>query len=97
VLSPFSPIAIPRPMTSRRTWTSTVTGNIHRAFGGGPHRCVGSHLACRELTIEIEAWIRRIPDFYIPELIPNLCYATLGMWSLPHLPLRWRVPELMGN
>jgi cytochrome P450 len=65
---------------------------------GRTHRCVGSHLARRELTIEIEAWIRRIPDFYIlEEQIPNLRYATLGMWSPPHLPLRWRVPELTGN
>jgi cytochrome P450 len=68
--------------------------NIHWAFGGGPHRCVGSHLARRELGIAIAAWIERIPDFYVPaEEAEKLRYATLGMFSLPHLPLRWSAPN----
>ena len=67
--------------------------NIHWAFGGGPHRCVGSHLARREIGIAIEAWVNRIPDFHVPdEASGELRYATLGMFSLPHLPLRWAVP-----
>jgi cytochrome P450 len=62
----------------------------HFAFGGGPHRCVGSHLARRELGIAISAWIDRIPDFHItPGAEHELRYATLGMFSLPHLPLSW--------
>ncbi len=68
--------------------------DIHWAFGGGPHRCVGSHLARRELGIAIEAWVTRIPDFHVaPEDSGQLRYATLGMFSLPHLPLKWRVPK----
>jgi cytochrome P450 len=64
--------------------------NIHWAFGGGPHRCVGSHLARRELGIALEAWVDRIPDFRIaPDESEALRYATLGMFSLPHLPLVW--------
>ena len=67
--------------------------NIHWAFGGGPHRCVGSHLARRELGIAIEAWLDRIPDFHVPpQSRGELRYATLGMFSLPHLPLEWRPP-----
>jgi cytochrome P450 len=66
--------------------------NFHWAFGGGPHRCVGSHLARREIAIAIEAWVTRIPDFHVPpEECPSIRYATLGMFSLPHLPLRWSV------
>ena len=66
--------------------------NIHWAFGGGPHRCVGSHLARREIGIAIEAWVNRIPDFHLtPEDSDTLRYATLGMWSLPHLPLKWSI------
>ena len=66
---------------------------VHFAFGGGPHRCVGSHLARRELGIAISAWIDRIPDFHItPGCEQELRYATLGMFSLPHLPLSWE-PE----
>ncbi len=35
----------------------------HFAFGRGPHRCLGSHLALLELHIVLEEWLRRIPEF----------------------------------
>jgi cytochrome P450 len=64
--------------------------NIHWAFGGGAHRCLGSHLARREIGIAIEAWVTRVPDFHVAvEESTTLRYATLGMFSLPHLPLCW--------
>jgi cytochrome P450 len=37
--------------------------NPHAAFGLGIHRCVGSNLARMEMTIAIEEWLKRIPDF----------------------------------
>jgi cytochrome P450 len=37
--------------------------NRHAAFGLGIHRCVGSNLARMEMTVAIEAWLKRIPDF----------------------------------
>lgn len=64
--------------------------SIHWAFGGGPHRCVGSHLARRELGIALSSWIDRIPDFRLADdAAGQLRYATLGMFSLPRLPLAW--------
>ena len=37
--------------------------NRHAAFGLGIHRCVGSNLARMEMTVALEEWLMRIPDF----------------------------------
>ena len=41
--------------------------NRHLAFGGGVHRCLGSHLARIELRTALREWHRRIPDYAVPE------------------------------
>jgi cytochrome P450 len=37
--------------------------NRHSAFGLGIHRCVGSNLARMEMTVAIEEFLKRIPEF----------------------------------
>jgi cytochrome P450 len=37
--------------------------NRHAAFGLGIHRCVGSNLARMEMTVAVEEFLKRIPDF----------------------------------
>jgi cytochrome P450 len=37
--------------------------NRHIAFGGGVHRCLGSHLARLELRVALREWHRRIGDY----------------------------------
>jgi cytochrome P450 len=41
--------------------------NRHAAFGLGRHRCLGSNLARLEMTVAIEEWLRRFPDFRLAE------------------------------
>ena len=41
--------------------------NRHIAFGGGIHRCLGSHLARQELRVALREWHRRIPDYQLPD------------------------------
>src|SRR5436190_2841638 len=69
-----------------------MDGKVHRhwGFGGGPHRCLGAHLARMELNLVIEEWLRRIPEF---EMEPGFT-ARIGWpantYSLTSLPLRWQ-------
>lgn len=63
--------------------------NRHRAFGGGPHRCLGSHLARMELRVALREFHRRIPDYEIRPGV-ELCY-TRGLRSVEALPLTFRV------
>ena len=36
---------------------------VHIAFGAGPHRCLGSHLARVELNVVYEEMLARLPEF----------------------------------
>jgi cytochrome P450 len=61
--------------------------NRHLAFGGGVHRCLGSHLARRELRVALEEWHRRIPDY---ELKPGIeLHYPAGLRSVENLELVW--------
>ena len=41
------------------------TENRHAAFGLGIHRCIGAHLARMEITVALEEWLARIPEFQL--------------------------------
>jgi len=64
-----------------------MDGKVHRhwGFGGGAHRCLGSHLARLELTVVIEQWLQRIPEFelaagYTPEIgFPAMTFALKSL------------------
>jgi cytochrome P450 len=65
--------------------------NRHVAFGGGPHRCLGSHLARMELRAALEEWHRRIPEYAIkPGETPR--YSP-SIREVRYLPLVWDVSQ----
>ena len=63
--------------------------NRHAAFGLGIHRCVGSNLARMELTVAIEEWLKRIPEF-------RLDPASPVAWSEGTVRGPRRLPILFG-
>jgi cytochrome P450 len=62
--------------------------NRHLAFGAGPHRCLGSHLARCELKVALEEFHRRIPDYRIADGAVIRAHGG-GSMGVDHLPLVW--------
>ena len=62
----------------------------HIAFGAGPHRCLGSHLARVELQIITEQMTSRLPQFRLdPQKAPT--YHGGHVIGPDSLPLVWDV------
>jgi cytochrome P450 len=79
----LDPSEFPDPLEVR--FDRTV--NRHIAFGGGVHRCLGSHLARRELRIALVEWHRRIPEY---GLTPGYSVAYRPpLRFVPDLQLSW--------
>ncbi len=62
--------------------------NRHVAFAYGPHRCLGSHLARRELVIGLEEWLARIGPFRIKEGTAPITYGGY-VFGIENLVLAW--------
>jgi cytochrome P450 len=60
----------------------------HIAFGSGPHACMGSHLARRELRIALDQWLELMPPFRIARQEKPRTYGG-SVFGVDYLPLEW--------
>ncbi len=79
----FDPAEFERPREFRLDRPS----NRHFTLAGGPHRCLGSHLARRELRLALGEFLRRIPEFAIKPGFEATAFP--GLIAAPHLELVW--------
>jgi cytochrome P450 len=82
----FDEAMYPNPLAVNfeRTLTTTAT------FGRGPHQCVGASIARVQLSIFIEEWLLRIPDFHVVSAAPPMFEAGVTA-SYDRLLLEWPV------
>ena len=76
-----------------------MDAKVHRhwGFGGGPHRCIGSHLARIQLSTVLTEWLRQIPDFGLPpDFVPEIKFPST-YFALTTLPLRWTRPTTVQH
>ncbi len=64
-------------------------GAHHLGFAAGPHRCLGAHLARREMQVAVEEWLKVIPHFRVAT--DEQLYERGGQLTLLSLPLAWDV------
>lgn len=62
--------------------------NRHVAFAYGPHRCLGSHLARREIVIGLEEWLARMGPFRIKEGTQPITHGGF-VFGVEELVLAW--------
>jgi cytochrome P450 len=59
------------------------------AFGVGPHRCLGLHLARMEMRVALAEWHRRIPEYELaPGVTPQVRWPA-GVVGIDSVPLVW--------
>jgi cytochrome P450 len=77
----------PAEFENPREFRLDRSSNRHFTFVAGPHRCLGSHLARRELGIALSEFLRRIPPF---RLKPGADLTVVpGLVAVPRLPVVW--------
>jgi cytochrome P450 len=61
----------------------------HLTFGGGPHLCLGMHLARMEATVAINALLDRLPDLRLDPSVPTPHITGMAFRSPATLPVEF--------
>jgi cytochrome P450 len=80
----------PKQFSHSDTYDLNREERAHIAFGGGPHRCLGSHLARVELQTVYEQMLSRLPNFRIDPTKPMKFHGG-HVTGVDSLPLVWDV------
>ncbi|MDT5368795.1 MAG: hypothetical protein QOC62_3226, partial [Mycobacterium sp.] len=71
--------------------------NRHLAFGLGPHRCIGSHLARVMFEVMVKAVLDRIPDYHVDVGGVHQYLGNPSMTGLGKLPVTFTPGVSLGT
>lgn len=60
----------------------------HSTFAQGPHRCAGMHLARLEVTVMLQEWLARIPEFRLKDGARPIYHSGI-VAAVENIPLEW--------
>jgi cytochrome P450 len=78
----------PAHWTTPEAFDLSRDDKAHIAFGAGPHRCLGSHLARLELQTLYAELLARLPTFR-PDTTESVTYRAGNVMAVLTLPIRW--------
>jgi cytochrome P450 len=61
---------------------------LHNTFGSGVHRCAGIHLARTEITVTLQEWLSRVPEFKVVDGAKPK-YLTGMVATVENIQLEW--------
>jgi cytochrome P450 len=96
-MMPGDKVAISTTLSARDPQAWEAPGEIrfdgrpnHLAFGSSTHRCIGMHLARRELHVAIEVMLARLPSFRV-DPAQQVPFWLGSITQVQKLPLVWAV------
>lgn len=81
----------PREFAAPEQFDLDRENKVHIAFGAGPHRCLGAHLARVELQVLYQQMLKRLPPFRLDPAAPATFHSG-NIIAFDSLPIRWADP-----
>ncbi len=78
----------PREFPAPEKFDLTRENKVHLAFGAGPHRCLGAHLARVELQVLYQQMLKRLPTWRLDPDAPATFHSG-NIIAFDSLPIRW--------